>query len=735
MEKWIQGFKTDMKLAIRTVKSTWKTYSAIFAAVFLIQMMFGVIGLSRENSIQSERETILAKYDSHIELTGLNDGDYYYLLESANSQLEPYYEVILYNAEKSFYNVGIYFTVDPEFGLSSFLTQFSAMFEDHGTVYTQTPLYVFDTAGAGDGVRHAVLLAVMGGFGFVLLTILNNIRINHFKFDYGIYMTFGADFKRLGRSTVCESLFIFALTYLPAMLVAFLAVCLMTWIAGGKPYFTFMPFVWALIIPAIVTVLATVVPIRWLTMRRPSHVLLAQDNANQVISPRRSRMIFATKFPYVSESLSLFRFSGYVCKLAAAGTLFSLLFTCGIYAVGFYDGTLTIPTPQYTVNLSMPDEALVDKINDIDGLTALSGTKIAASEKFSHLLLSKELVSDSTDFMVYPHDKNLFATHKVIYHAADKSLPQALTQHFGYEVSGDPSAVLTDSQSIIISESLASRQVLDIKPGDTVYLAMYGGQSQRYDPNAVYSGQGLLRMHLENYTFTYREFTVAAVIHNEPSRDGICIYLPAETYCELTESDDTVWSVYADADLSDAEFEKADKELRGLLTYHSIQDHETRAMRQLSLSHNYTAVYTAVFCIVLALVPLIWFFSLILFNGKRRGELDVYRALGATQKELKRIFMLDGVVMAAVGAIFYTAAAPICTFYMRRVLTSDVFFIFFLRSYIDKHVYLSAYPALWVYIAGIVLTVLSAFFASYISYRIYHKAQSEHISENFSQEG
>ena len=68
MEKWLNGMKTDLKLARRTVKSGWKTYSAVFVAVFLIQMLFGVIGLARENSRISERETVYEQYDCHIEL-------------------------------------------------------------------------------------------------------------------------------------------------------------------------------------------------------------------------------------------------------------------------------------------------------------------------------------------------------------------------------------------------------------------------------------------------------------------------------------------------------------------------------------------------------------------------------------------------------------------------------------------------------------------------------------------
>ena len=77
MEKWINGIKTDIKLARRTVKSGWRTYLAVFIAVFLVQMLFGVIGLARENSRISERKTVYEQYDCHIELTRVYNSDFY----------------------------------------------------------------------------------------------------------------------------------------------------------------------------------------------------------------------------------------------------------------------------------------------------------------------------------------------------------------------------------------------------------------------------------------------------------------------------------------------------------------------------------------------------------------------------------------------------------------------------------------------------------------------------------
>ena len=140
------------------------------------------------------------------------------------------------------------------------------------------------------------------------------------------------------------------------------------------------------------------------------------------------------------------------------------------------------------------------------------------------------------------------------------------------------------------------------------------------------------------------------------------------------------------------------------------------------------------FFVILAVVPLIWFFSLILFNSKRQTEFDVYRALGAEERMIRKLFIQDGIFYAIIGALLYAVTAPLCTYGLFNVLTSDKFYILFLPSYAEKAVYLSQNPYIWTYLVGIFMMAFSAFLACYASYRIYCKKQSEHISESFSEE-
>jgi|GEM_PF-2495094 len=736
MEKWVNAFKSDMKMAARTVKSGFKTYFSLFVALFLIQTLFGIVGVSEHNSRSAERDAIVKKYDCHIELTNLNDSDHYHLINTEGATPNPYFEVISYGMENGSHTTGIRFLGDVEDQLQSFLLDFEEIFE-RGVICHRTPLYEYDAGGVGDSVRYAIFLIFLGGISWILLAILNNIRINHFKFGYGIYMSFGADFKRLSRIIICEMLYILILTYLPAMLLAEASVSIMTLLAGGKLYFSIVPLLVAFGIPLIVMLLAGTFSVRFLSMRRPSDVLMAQDNSNHVSSPRRSKMLFAEKFPPVPEMLSLWRFRTYALRLVASATFFALLFTCGIYAISFYDRTENYPEPQYTVSLAVPDDAFAAEMDSLEGVTVLSAGKTQASDLNSHILVKEDAVLDGSAFERPAYASDLLATENVVYRAADAGLPSALTEHYGYHVSGDPTRIVNEDDCIILSESIASTAVLDVQVGDTVYIALFGAQTGKFHEHEAYDSSAMLRLRLKYYSFVYRAFTVAAIIHDEPDRSGLCVYLPKDVYADMTNEEVTEWSVYLDADLSNSEFEAADTKVRSLVDGHytaTLRDHDTRTYRNLSAVCNHTAVYTAMFFVILALVPLIWFFSLILFNRKRQGEFDVYRALGAQAKDVRRIFLQDGAVYAVLGGLLYALTAPLCTKGLFAVLTSNKFYILFLPSYLDKAVYLSPHPALWVYLTGALLMAASAFLACYLSYRNYNKQQSEHISESFSEE-
>ena len=60
------------------------------------------------------------------------------------------------------------------------------------------------------------ILAALLAVGVVIILLLYNIRINHFKFTYGIYMSYGADFRKLFSTSIWEIIAVSTVTFLPA---------------------------------------------------------------------------------------------------------------------------------------------------------------------------------------------------------------------------------------------------------------------------------------------------------------------------------------------------------------------------------------------------------------------------------------------------------------------------------------------------------------------------------------
>ena len=119
---------------------------------------------------------------------------------------------------------------------------------------------------------------------------------------------------------------------------------------------------------------------------------------------------------------------------------------------------------------------------------------------------------------------------------------------------------------------------------------------------------------------------------------------------------------------------------------------------------------------LLVLAPLFWFFSQIMFYQKRAREFELLRDMGATEKTVKKIFLYDGRFMAIAGALALAvmSAIGIALIYIVTVKLSP---------YVSEGVIARySFKMPWIPLAAsIAVTVVSAFFASFVSYRINKK--------------
>ena len=86
-----------------------------------------------------------------------------------------------------------------------------------------SPLYTFaEDFGIPYTVQFWTVSLIWLAFSIFMMVILFLIRLDHFKFIYGIYMTCGADFTKLMGAAGGEVVTITALTWLPATLIGVL---------------------------------------------------------------------------------------------------------------------------------------------------------------------------------------------------------------------------------------------------------------------------------------------------------------------------------------------------------------------------------------------------------------------------------------------------------------------------------------------------------------------------------
>ena len=73
---------------------------------------------------------------------------------------------------------------------------------------------------------------------------------------------------------------------------------------------------------------------------------------------------------------------------------------------------------------------------------------------------------------------------------------------------------------------------------------------------------------------------------------------------------------------------------------------------------------------LLIISPLFWFFSQIMFYSKRQKEFELLRGMGAAEKEIKKIFITDGIMYAVIGAVTTVLLSAIGVFAINRITLS-----------------------------------------------------------------
>lgn len=629
LERFWEYLTRHIKIAWKSVFFNFKQYCCFFAAIFIIQLLYGMMAISATNNNSVAYQQIVEEYDYHYAIRNLTQSQYNYLKEYKRSdgmgimdQTKQLYVIVdeterfNTNEQKSEYDVKLRFgKLDRETGAmadEATVKKYCSEFEQFYVARLQSlePSYSYQDAKqtnfttentllleyqnrvASNNSTFWIITALLLVLSVFLLMSIYNIRMNQFKFTYGVYMTFGADFKMLFGTAFWEMFVIMLVTFVPSVLVSTLVVWLIYAPSGFSFAFSGWVFLRVFLFSLLVVLAAVFMPMRTTSMRHPMSLIITEDNSNLVTSPRKSFNLLGKKFPTHYELYSLWRFRKYNIQLLTTAIIFCALFICGLYLANIYTTDLNYPRPQYSLKIdpnntdAAYDSLLSNELHSVNddflakygdelreygdefaenfkALTSIEATgnstptdgdidfaqSPATEARYisSFMLVNKKNVKAfASGFFVYDTDDayskyndgnggSYKVTNDVLYRAVDPKNAEDTFEFLDqYTIDGDTRKILNsngDTQYVIIGDSISNISKFKFKVGDKIAVSTYEGAVTAVDSNL--SGKNLLRKQIKNYKYKFTELTVCAVIKDIPS-GSVPVYMLNDVYQSVT---------------------------------------------------------------------------------------------------------------------------------------------------------------------------------------------------------
>jgi hypothetical protein len=746
--------KRNIRLAAKSVFFHYKQYLCFFCAVFVIQLLYGIVTVAFDNYGNIEYGHILEEYDYHLLLKDLNIEQHIFLINGAGAVYtsDKIFEIIKVverdepGSHDRKYDYYLRFTGgDLRADYNYFKERFGkelAGLNPEGLRYSPSPVISFDTYQARNTAVYLGVTLLITLTSVFLLTALYYIRLNHYKFTYAIYMTFGADFRKLFETSFWEMMTVSA-AVLPVSSVISAVINYAIFASRGEP-FLFHPsaILKTAVFSLIVSAFAVVWPIWRVSRRHPVSLIAAEDNSNLVISPRMSFEFYGASFPLKYEFFSLWRFRRYYLQLFATAVVFAALFVCSFVWKQYYTQQLEHEKPHfaalftgsgYTYTNDMKDELYA-----IDGVSRIEKRLgITAPEINSHILIPAENTTLFSNLVVYknsagsninpdlPDPDGLCVTNDIAYLPCDADVASMLEK---YKHTGDLASAAAGERKVIISDSINNSRVFKLMPGDRIYIAVLRDKIR--DVDAMLSGRELLKSQLRYFIFEYYEFTVGAVLKNDPTYDRASVYMSDEDFKTITGSAAAynAAQIYIGRGLEYDKIRAVEDALREWAEIYGakITNNHTAGKYAAEYGCGNTPRIAVAGLLILAISPLIWFFSQVIFCLKRENEFYVIEMMGAVISDVRRVYIIDGIFAAAASSlvyIFFCLTGSTGIYKLMNNVAARLFNDFSVR-------YMFSLPAL-PFVTGLVLTAACGFLSAYLPYLIYRKKRGIHmISED-----
>lgn len=738
--------KRSLTIAYKSIFFNFKQYIYFFIALLIVQMFYGIMTISAYNNKVVERDSAVSEYNYDIMLSHLNESQYLKIKNYGGSEFsgDRYYKQLeggtfeyTDNGDK-YYDVKLVFTEeDTDTSLRRFKEQYYNIEEQKGALlagadvdnviyFYESPRMLIDVNIVADQAGYWAISGLLLALSVFLMTMLYNIRVNQYKFTYGVYMTYGADFKKLFGTSFWEMFMISCITFIPSVVISTVVVYLI-YLPSGFPFvFNPLVFLQVFIFSLIVVLFAVFFPMRIMAVRQPMSLIVTQDNSNLVTSPKHSVNIFKKKFPTKYELYSAWRFRKYSASLLATAIIFCAFFIMGLYLAEIYTTDLEYNRPDFKINLTESfadyDNDMSDELYSIEGIEAVqvADNSVSATDISTHILVDKSNVKFLASAVInykgddFSGDGAMRACNSVAFNATTEEQIKVLEAFYSYK--GDLYSAINNEKTVIIGESVSNMSTFTYEVGDKIWVAVRD-DNKTLDGNL--SGKTLLREQIEKFSFHYEEFTIGAILTDIPSGD-MPIFFAADDYKTVTGKDAKAYNlnVYIDQSISADKVTTLDNEIREWARdYGNVNVENTYQISRNNVSydkHN-NELYICISILLLGISPIMWFFSQGLYYLKRESEFNILQALGAMVKEIRQIYIQGGLIMSGLSLIVsfvLSFLGSYALFYVYNVL---------MPYFTSENVRYAFYMPWYALLVSVLVSVGCGFLSAYIPFKSYIK--------------
>lgn len=673
MERILSAVKRNISFAANRVFRGAREFACFFAALFIIQTALCLVAFSYDSTLVSRSGGRTEDKEWHLCYVGLNSSQKSFLVgyrpprggmdvfdtafyDKRTVDGEEVYDIYLRFTERDLIHAREVLASNAERYLGAFGEQGGYVSVRYSPEYR---LYVKwkETAPVAVGGFAAAF-----GVSLLFLAILYGIRTRQERFVFGVYISWGADTRRLALSSGLELAVCAAVTYLPAAVCGALLAYYCSSLAGGTFYLTLRLALLVLPCVCLASFGAAYLRTRAMSLVQPTELLAAKESADLASSPRRSSLGVRNAFPKNYELLSLWRFRKFILSTGVSFALCAAAFFFAVTCAGALEKSRDYMSEygsEYVLVLENGEdhEIAVKGLKDIKGVAHVSETVPEQDARYySHLIsMESSSVKKKGIAAANPYLDGHSLTDYFRLCACDAATAASLADV--YTVEGDITT-FSGGYDVIVGETAENDRAFRFRPGDKLTLWIYVNSRGTVEEGST--GVYKISQMAEQYIYKTVELNVVAVVKDAPSPNtGFALYVSDELFSQVT-GEIPVHNSLSISLAENAEQLNTVQNIRllndawalGALEYVGEQtqnaENSAEGWAEMLICAGFTLI-------AISLLPLAY--SLALFYRKRAGEMSVLRAMFAPNSSIVKMHIWDIPVFFGVCA---AVTLPLC---------------------------------------------------------------------------